>query len=179
MTKRTRRVDELQPEIAAFRDTRKTLLLSTLSINGFPHSSYAPFVRLADGYYVLLSELAEHTQNLQQNDRLSFMLAADEADSPQIFARQRLTYRARATVITRNSDTWHNAIAQLQSRFGKIIDTLSGLGDFHLFRLTPETGRYVKDFGRAYTVKNDADLDATQLTTGSPGTTDTAKPGGN
>lgn len=165
MTKRSGKKDRLLPHITAFRATRKTLLLSTLSVDGFPHSSYAPFIRLADGYYVLISELAEHTQNLQHDDRLSFMLAADEADSPQIFARQRLTYRARATLVTRGSDSWHHAIGEMQRRFGEIIDTLSGLGDFQLFCLTPETGRYVKDFGQAYTVSCDADLGITQINT--------------
>ena len=36
---------------------------------------------------------------------------------------------------------------------GERIDNLSELADFKLFRLTPTGGRYVKGFGRAYTLE--------------------------
>ncbi len=38
----------------------------------------------------------------------------------------------------------------MRKRHGERIDNLSQLKDFHLFRLQPVGGRYVKGFGRAY-----------------------------
>jgi len=166
MNKQERLENRLQPKIAEFREERQTLVLSTLSADGFPHISYAPFVRLADGYYILISEIAEHTQNLLANPNLSFMLLEDEQNAKQIFARHRLTYKANAEVIARESESWAQAIPALEARFGEIITNLSGLSDFRLFRIEPQTGRYVRGFGKAYTVNGNDDIDFVHLEQG-------------
>ncbi|WP_256597677.1 heme utilization protein HutZ [Moritella viscosa] len=166
MNKQERLENRLQPKIAEFREERQTLILSTLSTDGFPHISYAPFVRLEDGYYILISEVAEHTQNLLVNKNLSFMLLEDELNSKQIFARHRLTYKANAEVIARESESWSQAIPALEARFGEIITNLSGLSDFRLFRIEPQIGRYVKGFGQAYTVNGNDDIDFVHLEQG-------------
>ena len=151
MNKQERLENRLQPKIAEFREERQTLVLSTLSEDGFPHISYAPFVRLADGYYILISEIAEHTQNLLVNKNLSFMLLEDEQDAKQIFARHRLTYKACAEVMSRESESWALAIPALEARFGEIVTNLSGLRDFRLLvegsdRFGPKPGQ--RYFGR-------------------------------
>jgi len=166
MNKQERLENRLQPKIAEFREERQTLVLSTLSEDGFPHISYAPFVRLADGYYILISEIAEHTQNLLVNKNLSFMLLEDEQDAKQIFARHRLTYKAHAEVISRESESWALAIPALEARFGEIVTNLSGLSDFRLFRIEPQKGRYVRGFGKAYTVNGNDDIDFVHLEQG-------------
>lgn len=166
INKQARLENRLQPQIIEFREERKTLILSTLSADGFPHVSYSPFVRLEDGYYVLISEIAEHTRNLLASPKVSFMLLEDELNCKQIYARKRLSYKANAQVITRDSNNWTTAITGLQSRFGEIIDSLSSLSDFRLFRLTPSTGRFVKGFGQAYTVEGNDDIDFVHLEQG-------------
>jgi hypothetical protein len=166
INKKERLENRLQPKIAEFREDRQTLILSTLSPDGFPHISYAPFVRLEDGYYILISEVAEHTQNLLANKNLSFMLLEDEQNSEQIFARHRLTYKANAEVMARESESWSQAISALEARFGQIVTNLSGLSDFRLFRIEPLTGRYVKGFGQAYSVNGNDDIDFVHLEQG-------------
>ncbi|MFN3881274.1 MAG: heme utilization protein HutZ [Nitrincola lacisaponensis] len=156
----------LLPEIRAFRDTCQTLMMATLDQAANPNVSYAPFALQEDGYYVLISEIARHGQNLQQCNRVSIMLIEDEGQSRQIYARKRLTFDAMADEVPRDSADWERGIAALQQRQGEIVNNLSQLGDFHLFRLVPEKGLYVKGFGQAFTVSGDELVDFVHLKEG-------------
>lgn len=159
--------ERLLPEVRAFRDSRKTLVMATLDQGANPNVSYAPFALREDGYYVLVSEIARHGQNLQHCKRVSIMLIEDEGEARQIFARKRLTFDALANEITReDSPKWQQGIAALRARQGDIIDNLSQLGDFHLFRFVPEKGLYVKGFGQAFTVSGDELIDFVHLNEG-------------
>lgn len=156
----------LLPEVRAFRDSRKTLVMATLDQGANPNVSYAPFALLEDGYYVLVSEIARHGQNLQQCKRVSIMLIDDESETRQIYARKRLTFDAMATEVPRDSQGWQQGITALRARQGDILDNLSQLADFHLFRLVPEKGLYVKGFGQAFTVSGDELIDFVHLKEG-------------
>lgn len=51
--------------------SQQTLLLSTASVTGIPDLSYAPFVWDEAGcLYVFISELAVHTDNLYQSQKV-------------------------------------------------------------------------------------------------------------
>ncbi len=158
--------ERLLPEVRALRDSRKTLVMATLDQDANPNVSYAPFALQEDGYYVLVSEIARHGQNLQQCKRISIMLIEDEGETRQIYARQRLTFDAQANEVPRDSLDWQRGIDALRTRQGDIIDNLSQLGDFHLFRLIPDKGLYVKGFGKAFTVSGDDLIDFVHLTEG-------------
>ncbi|MGL4614603.1 MAG: pyridoxamine 5'-phosphate oxidase family protein [Shewanella sp.] len=149
--------DRISPEIQAFRNSRLCLQLASIDAEGFAHASYAPFVFQDLCYYILISDLAVHGQNLKENNKVGIMLIDDEATAKDIFARRRLTYTANAHRIERESATWHSVIENLHKRSGDTCKTLSGLLDFNLYRLTPLSGRYVKGFGKAY------EIDASEL----------------
>src|SRR5574343_191925 len=103
MSERQERLQgRLQPEIREFRDTCRTLQLATVDADGQPNASYAPFVLLEDGYYVLISTIARHARNLLQVPRVSLMLIEDESTSRELFARKRLTFDARADKVERD-----------------------------------------------------------------------------
>ncbi|MGL5759641.1 heme utilization protein HutZ [Plesiomonas sp.] len=158
--------NRLEPEIQAFRQQCKTLTLATVDSTGMPNVSYAPFVQLADGYYVLISEIARHARNLQQVPRTSLMMIQDEASSRILFARQRLTFDAKAEIVSRDDNAWKPAIDALAQRHGDIVDNLSNMADFILFRLVPEQGLYVKGFGQAFQVSSDDLIDMVHLKEG-------------
>ena len=164
--KQERLQNRLGPEIQEFRDSRKTLQLATVDCEGKPNVSYAPFVLLDDGYYILISEIARHARNLLQNPDASLMLVEDEDTSKQLFARKRLTFDATAILVTRDEDKWGKAVAQMKERFGEIIDGLSSLEDFKLFRLKPIQGLFVKGFGQAFQVSGDDLVDFVHLEEG-------------
>ncbi|GLR74333.1 heme utilization protein HutZ [Aliivibrio sifiae] len=164
--KQERLQSRLGPEIQEFRDTRKTLQLATVDGEGKPNVSYAPFILLDDGYYVLISEIARHARNLMQNPNVSLMLVEDEDTSKQLFARKRLTFDATAIRIDREEANWQLAVDEMKQRFGDIIDGLSSLEDFKMFRLKPIQGLFVKGFGQAFQVSGDDLVDFVHLEQG-------------
>lgn len=151
-TKAERIQNRLGPEIQAFRDSRKTLQLGTVDRSGKPHTSYAPFAFSEQGYYILVSDLAQHGQNLKQIKSVSIMLIEDESEAKTIFARRRLSFDTYAEHIPRETEHWLQGIHILTQRLGEMATELSQLGDFNLYRLNPVMGRYVKGFGKAFNV---------------------------
>ncbi len=147
--------DRLGPEIQAFRDTRKTLQLGTLDRAGKPHTSYAPFAFAEQGYYILVSNLAQHGQNLKHNTAVSIMMIEDESQAKTIFARKRLSFDTNAEHLARDTDEWARGIDILHARLGEMVLELSQLKDFNLYRLNPISGRYVKGFGKAFNVSGE------------------------
>ena len=150
--KQQRLQQRLEPEIQAFRDQCRTLVLATRDPEGVPNVSYAPFALGDGGYYVLISDIARHARNLKQVPRVSLMLIEDEASSRQIYARQRLTFDAAVQLVERDCAQWQEGVEALQQRHGEIISNLTKMADFSLFCLKPEQGLYVKGFGQAYRV---------------------------
>ena len=161
-----RRQGRLEPEIKEFRQERRTLQLATVDENGRPNVSYAPYVQNQDGYFVLISEIARHARNLQVNPNVSIMMIEDEDTSKQLFARKRLTFDAVASVLERDTEQWTQVVAQMQGRFGEIIEGLSHLQDFVLFNLKADKGLFVKGFGQAYQVSGDDLVDFVHLEEG-------------
>lgn len=142
----------LNTEILRFIRSRRSLQLATLDQEGQPYASYAPFAIGTDCLYVLLSEIAVHAVNLQLNPVASVLIIEDEDTADELFARIRVNYRVRAANLTYGSDHWHTGMNALIDRHGERPRNLGEHTDFRLFRLTPTGGRYVKGFGRAYTL---------------------------
>ena len=144
--------EKLNPEIQAFRDSRQSLQLGTVDPHGKPHTSYAPFAFSERGYYILVSDLAKHGQNLKQSRSVSIMMIEDESEARTVFARRRLSFDTEAVLIERDSEQWAQGIQLLTDRLGEMATDLSQLGDFNLYRLNPVMGRYVKGFAQAFDV---------------------------
>ncbi|WP_102577322.1 heme utilization protein HutZ, partial [Vibrio splendidus] len=164
--KQERLQGRLGPEIKEFRQERRTLQLATVDEEGRPNVSYAPFVQNQEGYFVLISDIARHARNLKANPQVSLMMIEDEESSKQLYARKRLTFDAQASVVDRETELWTQVIGQMQERFGEIIDGLSQLQDFSLFKLEAENGLFVKGFGQAYQVSGDDLVDFVHLQEG-------------
>ncbi|MDD1779692.1 heme utilization protein HutZ [Enterovibrio sp. ZSDZ35] len=158
--------NRLGPEIQEFRDSRNTLQLGTVDKEGKPHTSYAPFAFSEMGYYILVSDLATHGQNLKNSKAVSIMMIEDESEARSIFARRRLSFDTNAEHIERDSEQWIAAIEVMQARLGEMIENLSSLGDFNLYRLNPVEGRYVKGFGQAFNVSGEDMLSVMHLDEG-------------
>lgn len=154
-----------------FFQSRSTLMLSTVNSQGTLETSVAPFVTDNEGHlYLFVSELARHTQNIlewitvneaaslnpdsvKRPGLVSCLLVADEIETKQLFARERLTMQLELTEVLRASSRFEWVMTRFESKFGEIITLLKSLPDFHLIQLTPVTGGYVKGFGQAFTFK--------------------------
>jgi len=145
--------ESLDERFAHFKQTVQTLQLSSLTAEGKPYASYSPFVIDEQGnFYIFISQLAGHTQNLIDNPQASILLIEDEADARQIFARQRISYQCTVEIVTSDEADYLNQLDAMQARFGNVMELLQTLPDFILFRLTPYQGQYVLGFGKAYTL---------------------------
>lgn len=162
-SKKERIQNRIGPEIDEFRRQQKTLQLASISKEGLPHVSYTPFVYLPDGYYILISDIAKHGQNLKLNQQVSIMMIEDEQSAKSIYARKRLTFDTNVQPVERGSTKWIEAIDALEKRFGEIVSNLSKLGDFHMYQLIPDSGRFVKGFGKAFEVSGSDMVDFVHL----------------
>lgn len=149
-------LEKIQNQYLALLGAFQSVQLATVDDSGVPFASYSPAV-LDDerNFYVYVSEIANHTQNLRGNGRASFMVIEDETLSHQIFARKRITFNARGTEVARDSKKWEEILGRFEEKFGKVVEHLKTMDDFHLIRLEPQDGRLVLGFGRAYSISAD------------------------
>ncbi len=137
----------------SFTDQFLSVAIATVSTDGTPNASYAPFVFDENkNIYIYVSGLATHTQNLHAVPTVSVLFIEDESQTKQIFARRRLIFDCTATLIERDTDSWQQIVDSFEARFGDIIQMLRELPDFRIFKLTPNTGRFIIGFGAAYEV---------------------------
>ncbi|MFK8186184.1 MAG: HugZ family protein [Phormidesmis sp.] len=145
--------EKLSQLYEAFTEPFRSVILGTASTDGVPQASYAPCVLDQNrNIYIFVSGLSAHTQNLTTTGQVSALFVKDEADTPQMFARQRLSYACTVKLLEREGDEWTEIAQQFLARFGNIVEVMMGLPDFRIFQLTPQSGRFVIGFGAAYDV---------------------------
>lgn len=150
--------DDLQQVRQACRDFPgrfQSLQLATVSADGQPEASYAPFVADHGCYYVYLSDLARHGANLRETARASVLFIEGEEQAKHPFARERLTLRCDVVECPRGSERFDAVLDLFEQRFGKFVQMVRPLGDFRLFELSPVSGSYVAGFARAYVLDGD------------------------
>ena len=143
---------QLHKETQNFLESFKTLLMSTVSAEGVPNASYAPFVYVGDSFYIYTSQLATHTSNLELTRKVSILFIENEHNADQPFARRRITFNCQADIIDRDGEVWIQIMDIFEEKFGAFIDVVRSLQDFKMFCLTPMSGLYVKGFGKAYRI---------------------------
>ena len=140
---------DIRREYLALRDAIDAAMLSTLAADGSPEASYAPILWFEDAAFLFLSELASHTRNLGRDPAVGLLLVECEAlENP--FARRRIALSGRAERIERDAPLYAEILGRFRERFGKVMALLEPLPDFHLFRVIPQRGRYIRGFGQAY-----------------------------
>lgn len=146
------KTSKLQKEVDRLWQDCATLLMATAGGASGPEASLAPFWRSASHVYIYVSELAAHTRNLLQFGHAGVMLLAPDSERSNAFARRRLSFRATALGVARDELIWQQALDGLETRFGSTVNLIRPLRDFHLVRLTPVDGTYVRGFAQAYPV---------------------------
>ena len=138
-------------EVESFLETFQTLVMASLTPDGEPHASTAPYVRVGNDFYILISTVAQHGRNLLNSDKVSLLFAEDESQCVQPFARKRVTIEAAVGEIGRNEAIFDQAVDRLKAHFdAELVTSLTQMGDFHLFKLSPRSGSVVMGFGKAY-----------------------------
>jgi len=130
-------------------------VLCTLSrkMEGWPFGSVTPYaLSAANEPILLMSGLAEHTQNVLGDARVSLFVQDSAAlENPQAGARVTLLCRAEPVPEDESPDRpdREDARDRFLARFPDAA-SLFELGDFRLFKLRPERVRYIGGFGEMY-----------------------------
>ena len=148
-------MDDIQKKAESVKqqilDQMQTVMISTVDASGVPNSSYAPSLRdNENNFYIYISELSKHTNNLLTTKKVSIMIIEDEAAANNIFARKRFTMDADSSIVDRECDKWSSIMGLMEDKFGDSMKYLKKLTDFHLFKLIPYKGLLVHDFARAF-----------------------------
>jgi len=141
--------------------SQQTLLLSTVTEQGKPESSYAPYVRDEAGvFYIYVSELASHTKNMLQNQQASILFIQPEKECKNLFARERVIFDCSINEVQREDECYYKQMLIMKEQLGETVELLQSLPDFHLLALTPVNGKYIAGFGKAFSIDQDQDKGA-------------------
>jgi len=129
----------------------KSVNIGSISTNGYPFGSYAPFVYIEHKIYIFIASIATHTKNLTSNPKSSLLFIEDEESCNNVFARKRVTMQCDC--IKYLSQKSEQIMKAFREKFDEnIINMLDGTHDFSLFEFTPIYGEVTLGFGKSYLI---------------------------
>ena len=153
----------LAKEALQFLRSTRSGVLATLSVKfaGYPFGSVAPFVLDHSGQpIILISTIAEHTQNIIANPKVSLLVFAGDDD---LQANARLTLMGEATKLDKED-------ADLRARYLRYLPQAAGyfdMHDFSFYRIEIAQARYIAGFGKMGWISGDA-MQSAELAESSP-----------
>lgn len=144
------KLQSVAEEAIAFKGLFKTVQLASVNAQGVPEASYAAYVERDNKFYIYVSELATHCANLRETGVCSAMFIESEKEAGHLFARKRLVFKCTAQEVDRSTAKFDEVMALFYEKFGKFMDAIGKLTDFHMMELTPSHGSYVAGFAKAY-----------------------------
>ena len=139
----------LAEQVRQFQESFQNILLASVSVDGRANASTAPCLLLNGCFHILVSELAQHTNNLLRHPQCHVLFVQDERESTNLFARKRLGLDCQASPISRDEPRWDEIVSEFRQRFGSVAAMVSSLPDFVLFELRPTSGSFVRGFAQA------------------------------
>lgn len=132
-------------------------VLSTISrqegIEGYPFGSVTPFCLDRQGRVVILvSDLAQHTKNILNDNKVSMTLAADAEKGSDVQAHARLTYIGQAKTIPQDE------LDQVKMRYVRYLPRAGQYFEAHSFtfyRIEMVKGRFIGGFGKIFWLEPD------------------------
>ncbi len=123
--------------------------LSTLSkkFDGHPFGSITPYLVDYDGsLLILISALAEHTKNIQRDQRVS--LITHNQHDPHIQTQGRITVVGSASLVAQREQNGKHYL-----RYFPEAQTYYDMPDFQFYRIVPQALRYIGGFGDIHWIK--------------------------
>ncbi len=126
------------------------LATHSIDVEGYPFGSIAPFALNYDGEpIILISDIAQHTRNIKQNNKVSLTVFDSSADDPQSGAR--LTWLGDAEPVDpADAETRHRYLRYFPSAIS-YFDT----HDFWFYRISMRRARFIGGFGEIYWIEKD------------------------
>lgn len=141
--------------LAEFINSFKSTILSTIDKDNNPFTSYAPYIKKNNKYYVYISSIAKHSKNLDSNPFVSLFFIEDEISCENIFGRKRVVLQCNVKKLSRQIDTFDDLIKEFELRHGATMNMLKAMKDFSIYEFTPFDGEAVFGFAQAYDVGGD------------------------
>ena len=107
-------------------------------------------------WFIHVSRLSGHTQDLLKDGRVSLMLALPDTPGKDPQQLARLTLVGQATELESGSPEEASAKEVYLDRFPHMAEIVDQLGDFSFWAIRPKTARFVGGFARAFTLDPEA-----------------------
>lgn len=131
-------------------------VIGTLDDANLPFSSYAPFIYDNHCFYIYISNIAKHAQNLQARADASLFFIEDESATENMFARKRVSLQCKSQKIERASERFEEVFSLYNQKFdASTVEMLKKMEDFNLFELKVHYGEATFGFGEAYNIGGD------------------------
>ena len=143
-------------EALQFLRTTQSGILSTIStkFEGYPFGSVAPFVLDHSGQpIILISTIAEHTQNIIANPKVSLIVFSGNED---LQANARLTIIGLANKVNKENQ-------DLRARYLRYLPQATNyfdMHDFNFYRIEIAHARYIAGFGKMGWIRRDGMISA-------------------
>lgn len=132
----------------AKRVSEGALCTLTSGEDRYPYGSFSTYAMAGDAPVFLISELAEHTQNLRRDSHSSLMVVAPGEGDP--LARARATLVGDCELVA-SPDAICSVFLETHPRAAYYAD----FKDFHFWRMHVESVRYIGGYGRMSWVTED------------------------
>lgn len=138
---------------------QRVAALGTLR-DGGPLVSQVLFATAPDyaGFYIHISRLAQHTQDILQDPRVSLMINQPDTGVPDPQQLARVSIRGEASLVLPDAADYETARAIYLGKFPQTAFNF-GLGDFGLYRIEPRAARYVAGFAKAFNLRRESFLE--------------------
>lgn len=131
----------------------QTAVIGTIDKEGFPFSSYAPYIYDDNRFYIYISNIATHAKNIQANPNASLFFIEDESKSKNLFARKRISLQCSSVKIDRDTDRFKKILDLFSIKFDSpMVEMLKKMMDFNLYELHVNAGEATFGFGEAYLI---------------------------
>ena len=140
--------EKISSEMVEFIDSFQSVIISS-DLGEHCTASYAPFVRVEDEIFVLLSEIAEHFKSIKNApNKVQILFLQNENEAKTIFARRRVSFNASAEFTPKNDEI----LAKFEEKFKNesAFVMIKKMSDFHIVKFALGKGRLVNGFGAAY-----------------------------
>jgi hypothetical protein len=143
---------ETRAALARLIGAERIAHLATLR-SGAPMASMTLYLPAPDfsAFYVHVSRLAWHTQDMQQDGRVALSIAESDDRREDPFTLMRVTIRGEALRIANDAPEFAALKSAWLARFPAQAINFE-LADFSFWKITPRDARFVAGFGRIHNI---------------------------
>lgn len=136
--------------------TQRVAALGTLR-DGSPLVSQVLFAAVPDfsSFTLHISRLAQHTQDILNDPRVSLMIADTDDGQADPLQLARVSIRGEARLVPPGTSEYAGARTAYLTKFPQAVVNFQ-LGDFALYAVPPHAARYVAGFGKAFNLRQES-----------------------